>query len=149
MDISTVVVDERILAVEQELLKLPQVPLIPVHHFARGMYCRELFIPKDTLLTGRIHKHEHIIILFSGEMTLWVGEETIRVRAPYFGVSPPGTKRMGFAHEDTVGMNIIATDCTDPDQVEDVLTCSTYEDYIQFLQLEGKEVPCLEQVPQQ
>jgi len=37
---------------------------LPVRHYiAGGVYVRELSIPAGTVLTGYIHKHEHIAIV--------------------------------------------------------------------------------------
>ncbi len=138
-------VDGRVLDLEQVMKTLPQVTMAPKHYFADGLYCRELMIPKGTLLTGMIHKKEHIIILFSGELSLWDGDGWARVKAPYFNIAPAGSKRMGYAHEDTVGMNIIATDITDVDEIESALTCKSYEDYQLYLEL--KEAVCSPTLP--
>lgn len=135
MNDGLVAVDGRVAELEREMFEMPefQLDLKPVHHFAKGMYARELFIPKGTLISGKVHKHEHIILLLSGEMSLWTEEGVVRVKAPYFSITPPGTKRLGYAHEDTVGMNIHATHSTDLDELEQELTCETFEEYAAFL----------------
>ena len=134
---------QKITMIDAAIGSMPQMDMTPFHHFAKGLYCRELHIPQGALISGKIHKQEHIIILFTGEMTLWTeGGERIRVKAPYFGISPAGTKRLGYAHENTIGMNILATECTDPEEIEDTLTCCSFEEYEQYL-IAAKEVPCL------
>ena len=36
------------------------------HYFAHGTYTRELFLPKGTVLTGKIHRHSCINIIAKG-----------------------------------------------------------------------------------
>jgi RimJ/RimL family protein N-acetyltransferase len=114
---------------EKMMMTMPQTELTPIHHFAKGLYCRELFIPKGTLISGKVHKQEHIFILFSGEHVLCTDHGPVTVKGPYFKISPPGTKRLGYALTDCVGMNILATDLTDPEEIEDTLTCCGIEEY--------------------
>ena len=42
----------------------PECPLS--HVFAPDAYARTIFIPKDTLLVGKIHKHSHLNMLMQG-----------------------------------------------------------------------------------
>jgi quercetin dioxygenase-like cupin family protein len=130
-----IAIDDKVAQLEQEMHRMTeaQVELEPLHHFAKGMYIRELFIPKGTLVSGKIHKHEHIILLLSGEMSLWTENGVVRVKAPYFNIAPPGTKRLGYAHEDTIGMNIHATGTTDLEELETELTCDSFEEYQDFI----------------
>ena len=83
--------------------QLPLLDLPPVHHFADGIYARELFIPAGTLLTGKIHKTQHINIISKGKITVWSAFEGVKiVEAPCTFVAEPGTRRVGYAHEDTI-----------------------------------------------
>ena len=121
------------LELEKIMMTMPQTELTPIHHFAKGLYCRELFIPKNTLISGMVHKQEHVFILFSGEHILITEDGPIHITGPYFRISPPGTKRLGFCLTDCIGMNIIATSLTDPKEIEDTLTCCSYEEYEQYV----------------
>lgn len=103
------------------------------HYFANGVYAREIFIPKDTLAIGRIHKYPQINIISKGDLSIVTDEGIERVQAPFTKVSPAGTKRAVYAHEDTVFTTIIATDETDIDKIEDHLTAASDEDYAAFL----------------
>ena len=109
---------EQILALEGEMRKLPQMDLPPVHHFAKGIYARELRIPAGTLLTGKVHRTEHLNILSAGEITVWTEDGMKRVSAPFTIVSRPGTKRVGFAHTDCVWTTIHGTEETDLERLE-------------------------------
>jgi quercetin dioxygenase-like cupin family protein len=99
------------------------------HHFAPGIYMRELFIPKGTVLTGRIHKTEHMNILSQGELTVWTEDGMKRVKASTVIRSQPGMKRVGYAHEDSVWITVHknADDEQELARVEDRLFADTFE----------------------
>lgn len=109
------------------------VTIEPKHHFAKGLYAREIFIPKGTLLTGKIHKHEHLNIVSKGDISVLTEAGPQRIKAPFTIVSMPGTKRVGYAHEDTVWTTIHATEETDLEKIEAELIAESYEDYLAWL----------------
>lgn len=111
------------------LAQVPQVEMPVTHRFSRGVYCRELFIPRDTVLTGRIHKYSQINILLRGDISVLTENGIQRLQAPQVFESPAGAKRAGYAHEDTVWLTICGTETTDPDVLEDELTTRTYAEY--------------------
>ena len=57
---------QQIAFIGHELAKLPQTELPLKHHFAPGVYLREIFMPADTVVIGMIHKTEHLNILIQG-----------------------------------------------------------------------------------
>lgn len=117
-----------------------KVELGPVHYFAKGLYAREIRIPKGTLLTGKIHKHEHLNIISQGEISVLTENGPQRIKAPCTIISQPGTKRVGYAHEDTVWTTIHATDETEVEKIDNALVVDTYEQYEALLPLfEAKE----------
>lgn len=102
--------------------ELPPVEIVPVHHFADGLYAREITIPAGTLLSGKIHRTRHLNVISAGEISVWTeGEPVRRIRAPFTFVAEPGTRRVGFAHEDTVWTTVHATPETDLDILEAAL----------------------------
>lgn len=135
---------EKLERLDAALASLPQVDMPVKHRFSRGVYARELFIPKDTVLTGRIHKYSQINILLSGDISVLTECGIRRIQAPLVIESPAGTKRAGYAHTDTVWMTVCGTDTTDPDVLEDELTTRTYAEFENFCSLlEQGEVKCL------
>ncbi len=94
------------------------IELETIHHFAPGIYARELRIPAGVLLTGKIHKTEHLNMLVKGRIEISNAEGSKEMIAPQIFVSPPGTKRAGYAHEDSVWVTIHATTETDLEQLE-------------------------------
>jgi len=110
---------EQIQRLEDEMRRLGvRVDIRTTHYFAEGLYAREIFIPKGCLLTGRIHRAEHLNIVSQGVITVWTEEGMKRVAAPFTMVSRPGTKRVGLAHEDTVWTTVHATRETDIETLE-------------------------------
>lgn len=103
---------------EEKMLDMPQFEIEPVHRFSDGLYAREITIPKGCLLTGKVHKTVHLNIISKGDITVWTEEGMKRVQAPFTMVSKPGTKRVGYAHEDTVWTTIHGTHETDLDKLE-------------------------------
>lgn len=123
---------EKLQRLDEELLKYPQIDLPITHRYSRGVYSRTMYMPRGTILTGRIHKYSQINILLRGEVSVLTEEGMVRVKAPFVVESPAGTKRAMYAHEESEWMTIMGTDITDPDQALDELTAWTYEEYDQF-----------------
>lgn len=119
----------KILRLEDYMKTLPPVEIEPVHYHAKGLYAREIFIPKGTLLTGKIHRSEHLNIISKGDISVVTEFGTKRIVAPFTMVSQPGTKRVGYANEDTVWTTIHATDEVEIEKLEAELVTDTYEEY--------------------
>ena len=122
---------DAVLRLEDEMCKHPQVELEVKHHFAPGVYARELFIPKGVLLTGKIHKTEHLNILAKGRIEISNMGESKELTAPCTFVSPPGTKRAGYAHEDCVWITIHPTEETDIEVIEQQVIAKDFGDMIE------------------
>lgn len=88
------------------------------HHFADGIYGRELFIPAGTVLTGKIHRHSTLNLLIQGDITVTTPDGMKRIQAPAVFVSEPGTKKAGYAHTDTIWVNVHPTKITDLAAIE-------------------------------
>jgi quercetin dioxygenase-like cupin family protein len=118
-----------------------QIVELPVkHHFSRGVYARELFIPKGTVLVGKIHKFSQVNIVSRGEISVLTEDGIKRVKAGSHIVAGPGVKRAGYAHEDTVWTTIHGTYETNLEKLEQELIAASFEDYDTFcaaLALEG------------
>lgn len=99
---------EQIERLEAQMRMMEQLPIEPVHHFADGLYAREILIPAGTILTGKVHSTEHLNIVSKGRIAVWTEDGMKIIAAPCTIVSRPGTKRVGFALEDTVWTTIHA-----------------------------------------
>jgi hypothetical protein len=97
------------------------------HTIKDGMYMRKLFIPKGSLIVGKIHKLDCINIVAQGDISVVTETGSARVGAGYTVVSPAGLQKVGYAHEDTVFINVFRTDETDIDEIEDAIAWNSYE----------------------
>ena len=93
---------EAIQSFQVELAKHEQTELTPDHYFADGQYGRELRIPAETFVVGKIHLHEHLVMLASGEATINTDKGMERIKGPKMWVSPAGAKRALFTHTECV-----------------------------------------------
>ena len=109
---------KRLTQLEAEMIKFPQVEPEVVHHFAPGLYAREMHVPAGVLLTGKIHRHAHLNVMSAGSAVLVNESGRQVVTAPYSFVSAPGTKRAFYAIEDMVWTTFHPTDETDLDKIE-------------------------------
>ena len=100
---------------------------IPLKHsFADGVYVREIFIPKGTLIVGKIHKHSHPNFLMKGEVSVMTEEGPRRLKAPLSMISPAGTKRVVYAHEDTIWITIHVTKSKNLNKIEKQVIAKNY-----------------------
>jgi len=98
------------------------------HYHTPGLYGREMWMPVGCLITGKIHLTEHICILSQGKVTVSDGIVSITYTAPATILSKVGAKRAIYAHEDSVWTNFHATELTDPEKIEEVITVNTFEE---------------------
>lgn len=114
---------EQIDTLEAGLLQMPQIDIPVQHRFAEqeGLYAREIVIPKGALMTGRVHKHQHVSVMVRGDMTVLTEAGMQRVKGYHCWICEPGTKRVGYAHEETVWLTVHHTEHMTPGGIEDVL----------------------------
>lgn len=117
-EMNEVVAKDRIDALEAEMLQMPQVDIPVAHHFAPGIYAREIAVPAGTYIIGHAHKGPCMNMLAKGKMRIVDPDGMPRViEAPLIFTSGPGRKA---AHvlEDAVFINFHASDETDLDVLE-------------------------------
>ncbi len=118
---------EKILELEDAIRLLPPIELETIHHFAPGVYARELRIPAGVVLTGKIHRTEHLNIISAGKIQVYNDGVTKTIEAPFTFVSKPGTNRAGFAIENTVWTTIHVTEETDLALIEKEVIVESFE----------------------
>jgi hypothetical protein len=116
---------EKICQLESEIQKLPQVDCPVRHYFAPGMAAREMTIPAGVVLTGAVHRHEHLCTISKGRILVSTDDGMKELAAPCTIISKPGAKRVGYAIEETVWTTYHATDTTDVDALIEEITEST------------------------
>ena len=128
---ANLVVRAQLDAIEEAMSSMDATPIesFPLrHHFANGMYGREMFMPAGTLITGRIKKDEHISIISQGEVYEATEHGAQHIKAPHTFVSAPGTKRLVYCLQDTVWTTIHRTDETDLLKLDNELIAKTHSD---------------------
>ena len=109
--------------------------LAPLEHtFADGVYVRQMYMPKDTAVIGKIHKREHVWFLLEGLIAVATEFGVNYYEAPCYIKSEGGTKRVILAIEDTVFINVHPNPSNTQDlvELEKYNVVSTYEDYEKF-----------------
>lgn len=110
---------DQIRALERAMKERPDQVDLPVkHHFADGLYARELFRPAGTLIVGKMHARQHFYVLVAGEITAWTEQGMKRINAPALLRTEPGTKRVTYAHVDSTCITFHATHETDLERLE-------------------------------
>jgi hypothetical protein len=73
-------------------------------------YAREMFIPKGTLIIGKIHRHQHLNIISKGKVVVYTEFGEKHMEGPITFVSEIGLKRSVYALEDTLWTTIHLTE---------------------------------------
>lgn len=125
----------KIQSFEQKLAKVPgaffgdseSCPL--THKFSGNTYVREIFIPKGTIVVGKIHQHEHPNFLMSGEVLVVTESSGVeRLKAPLSMISPAGTKRIVYTIEDTTWITVHEVGQErDLGKIEDIVIAKSYD----------------------
>lgn len=135
---------EKILTVQngmQEMIKeglaedaLPDCTV--THHFAPldekygcCTYARQMFIPKGTLIVGKIHRHQHLNFILQGKVSVATEFGKKYFEAPCTFISEVGLKRAVYAEEDTIWTTVHLTQHYGEehlDKIEDEVIAPTY-----------------------
>ena len=102
---------EQMMEMQKVMMEMPQAPgMETTHHFAGGMYCRKIMIPKDTVVVSKVHRTEHLFIGCVGELQVAGQGENYVIRPGDVVPSPVGTKRIVHALTDGVVLTVHKTD---------------------------------------
>ncbi|MEE8115323.1 MAG: hypothetical protein V3T23_13340 [Nitrososphaerales archaeon] len=118
---------EKITQLVEAMKTLPQTECPVVHRFAPGCYLREIFMPKDTYVIGKIHATEHFNILLKGEVTVITADSHERYKAPHTFVSEAGVQKVVYMHEDCMWQTLHVTDKTDLKEIEEDVIVESYD----------------------
>jgi quercetin dioxygenase-like cupin family protein len=91
------------------------------HHFSAGVYTKETRIPAGYVLVQHAHKHDHLSILASGSVELAVDGVKSVVHAPACLTIAAGKHHGIKSITDVVWYCVHATDCTNKDEIDEVL----------------------------
>ncbi len=105
----------------QDMIKNGQVEstledCVLTHHFAPidevygcCTYARQMFIPKGTLIIGKIHRHQHLNFILKGKVSVATEFGKKYMEAPCTFISEVGLKRAVYAEEDTIWTTVHLT----------------------------------------
>ena len=127
--ISEASVRQKIEALEEEWKKLPQVEIPVVHRYSGGIYAREIIIPADTFLTGRIYKDDHFDVMAYGDITVTSDEGRKRLTGFHIFPGKRGKKRAGFAHAETKWITFCSSPEMDDDDYIDYHTHTSFAEF--------------------
>lgn len=109
---------DRVSALQDELMKLPQYEPLTKHYFHGGMYCREVWRDADVLVVGKVHKKEHFYMIVSGTVLITTDDGVERIEGPKLILSKPGTKRAVYSETDALCMTFHRTDAVTVEDAE-------------------------------
>lgn len=123
---------DMVLALEDLLRTMPPGEAPITNHFSDGIYAREMFIPKGTVLTGKIHRFAHLNFILKGDITVLTEHGVRRIKGPCVLQSSAGIKRAGYAHEDTIWITVHPTNETDVDKIEEHFIAKDFTEFAQI-----------------
>ena len=92
-----------------------------VHHFSDREYAKETRIPPGMELIQHVHSHSHLSIIAQGTAIVSQNGVETPYTAPACLVIPAGVAHSVKALTPVVWYCVHATDCKDPDKVDEVL----------------------------
>ena len=105
--------------------QMPQVDCQTKHYFGPSIYIREVTMPAGAVVIGKPHRKEHMCVMLQGRMIIVDADGNRKeLVAPMTFVGGPGRK-VAYILETTVFQNILATDETDIDVLENMLVDNT------------------------
>jgi len=137
-----------------EIKKLHQVDVVTRHTVHGGIYEREIDLPANTILTGKVHLTDHIAKLVSGTMIIfgqsvdgWLIDPK-EYKAPHTFKGEKGIARIGLTVTDCTFANYhYVGDLENIDEIEKLLVIDTDENYLDYT-AEGITWHLLDQLPQ-
>ncbi len=136
---------DKIFMAEEAMKNLPayQIELKVNHYFAHGFYIRELMVPKGVMLVGKIHKFKQFHVITKGDISFNDGNEIKRFKAPSNIISEAGSKRIAYAHEDTIWLMPHKTEDLDLEKIENHFIATSENEYIKFCEDQNRQLVLL------
>lgn len=113
---------DQIAIVVEHCKALQQVACPVTHRFAPGVYLREIFMPADTVVIGKVHKTRHFNILIQGACLIVHNDgRREELRAPCTFVSDCEVQKVLYILEDMIWQTVHVTNETDLAALESIL----------------------------
>lgn len=104
-----------------KIKKLPQTNLGIEHHFSKGIYAKEMHLPKGHIAISHKHTYSHLSILAKGIVVVKTDEYENFYIAPTCIEIKEGILHSIEALEDTTWYCIHATDICDPEKIDEII----------------------------
>ena len=105
------------------------------HTFADGIYIRQMDMKAGSMVVGAIHNHLHVWFLLTGYLTVATEENIEEFVAPCYVLATPGAKRVIYAMEDSIFVNIHKNpkNIKNIKKLEDEIVSLTFEKYEEYI----------------
>lgn len=115
--------DEMLDEAELEMYKIGTSDFESLGFFCGGMFIKPIVVPRGGYLTSKVHKVEHPFFLMSGEIELFICDDSgeirsVILRAPHIDITTSGTRRFAKAHTDVLWVTVHRTDKHTEEEVE-------------------------------
>lgn len=134
---------DKVRALENEILQMPQTVIATHHILHAGMYCRTITVPAGVVLTGSLMKIPTLLII-QGNFLLFSGDKTIELSGYNVFTGGANRKQAGIAVTDTHVSMIFPTDAKTVEEAEEEFTDETsllfsrYEDAENHITITGE-----------
>jgi phosphohistidine swiveling domain-containing protein len=126
-ELTTIEKRNKIMGLEEELKKLPQIELPVNHYFAPHNYAREITMEAGSIVVGKIHKHSHVNVISKGKCVVATEDGITQYEAPVTFISNAGTKRAVLNLTEVVWTTIHPTEKNDIDEIEKDVIANNYD----------------------
>jgi len=117
-------------ALAEGVLGAVETPL--THYHTDQLYGRRIVVPAGAIFTTKVHKSDHISIALRGHITIITESGEVKeVKAPDAFVTPAGTQRAVYVHEEVEFMTVHHCEENDLDKIEAALGCTSMAEYEQ------------------
>ena len=104
------------------------------HTFADGIYVRQMDMKPGSMVVGAIHNHLHVWFLLTGHLAVATEDSVEEFVAPCYVLATPGSKRVIYAVEQSIFVNIHKNpnNIKDIDKLESEIVSKTFEEYEKY-----------------
>ena len=105
------------------------------HTFADGIYVRQMDMKAGSAVVGAIHNHLHVWFLLTGHLAVATEDDVEEFISPCYVLAKPGSKRVIYAMEDSIFVNIHKNpnNIKDIDKLEKEIVSFTFEEYEEYI----------------
>ena len=105
------------------------------HTFADSIYVRQMDMKAGSAVIGAIHNHLHVWFLLTGRLAVVTEDSTEEFIAPCYVVASPGSKRVIYAIEDSIFVNVHKNpkNIKNIEKLEKEIVSLTFKDYEEYI----------------